>query len=341
MADENPIYAKINRKVWNTRQFRALSRDAKELFFYLTTCPHGNMLGIFVLRPGYVLDDLQWGIDRERFRKSLGELLDQHLFKYDPENEIILDMEQILKHPPINENVAKAGTKLINNLPNTILFHDLKLLAESLGKSFMKSFIESLGERFGKSVTVTVTEAVTEAEGGVGETEPEKHLPVDNSEPKPPLPEDDPPPTDLPEEDQKRAPLEKPEEKPKSQNTHGERWTKQQGGKLEELMEYISGKYGVQYHQLVYVWVQVNYNSKNPEAMIHCLGRLISDLRAGHKIPLPGRWLDALLNGNADHPGENGKFEAAESGRECERHKGEFTKLEDLIPPEIRARASP
>jgi hypothetical protein len=104
MATEKPSYAQVNRKVWNTCQFRALSREARELFFYLTTCPHGNMLGIFVLRPGYVLDDLQWGEDRERFRKPFDELLSKQLFKYDPKAEVILDMEQLQKHPPINHN---------------------------------------------------------------------------------------------------------------------------------------------------------------------------------------------------------------------------------------------
>jgi hypothetical protein len=63
MSEEKPNYAQINRKVWNTSCFRSLSKEARDLFFYLTTCPHGNMLGIFVLRPGYALDDLQLGID--------------------------------------------------------------------------------------------------------------------------------------------------------------------------------------------------------------------------------------------------------------------------------------
>ena len=161
MADAKPSYAQINRKVWNTAQFRGLSRDARELFFYLATCPHGNMIGIFVLRPGYALDDLQWGADRERYSKSLAELLAIGLIKYDPKNEIILDTEQIVKHPPINENVVKAAIKLINNLPNTPLFQDLKLLTESLGISYLKSLAELLGKRYANTITITVTETIT------------------------------------------------------------------------------------------------------------------------------------------------------------------------------------
>jgi len=176
MADEKPSYAQINRKVWNTCQFRGLSREARELFFYLTTCPHGNMLGIFVLRPGYVLDDLQWGPDRERFREPFNELLDKGLFKYDPRAEIILDMEQLEKHPPINPNQVTATIKIVNSLPKTPLFNDLKLLAESLGKPLLEPLIKRLGERYAYSVTVTVTESVTETA-----MVPETISPVDNS----------------------------------------------------------------------------------------------------------------------------------------------------------------
>ena len=160
MTDEKPIYAQINRKVWNTIRFRSLSPEARELFFYLTTCPHGNMLGIFVLRPGYALDDLQWGTNPKRFTKPLQELIDKHLFKYDFDNEVILDMEQIIKHPPENPNQVKWAIKIISSLPKTPLFQDVKLLCERLGKPFLKPFIE----RLGKPETITITETITETE---------------------------------------------------------------------------------------------------------------------------------------------------------------------------------
>jgi hypothetical protein len=187
MAEVKPSYAQINRKVWNTCQFRSLSPEARELFFYLTTCPHGNMLGIFVLRPGYALDDLQWGSDRERFMKPFRELLDKGLFKYDPNTEIILDMEQLEKHPPINPNQVIAIIKIINSLPKTILFHELKLLAESLNKPLLKPLIERLTERYAHTVTVTVTEAVTVLKEGTADAPfelPTKEEIQESSDPK-------------------------------------------------------------------------------------------------------------------------------------------------------------
>ncbi len=111
------------------------------------------------------------------------------------------------------------------------------------------------------------------------------------------------------------------EDKPKPKNTHGERWTEEQGETLDELLGDIRNRYGARYHQQVYVFIQSNFNKKNPDAVLHALKRLISDRLAGKAIPLPGKWLESVLNGNGKHPGENGKFEAQESEREHEALK--------------------
>jgi len=42
------------------RNFRALPEDARTVFLYLLTCPHGNMCGIFYLPDLYAASDLQW-----------------------------------------------------------------------------------------------------------------------------------------------------------------------------------------------------------------------------------------------------------------------------------------
>jgi hypothetical protein len=146
--------------------------------------------------------------------------------------------------------------------------------------------------------------------------------PVDNSAPPP----------------QKEAPL----EKPKSQNTHGERWTEKQGADLDELMQDIKSRKGPRYHQSLYITVQANYNRCNPDAMLHCLQNLIRDLLADKPIPYPGPWLDAALNGNGKQAGENGKFEAAEAEKESEEMKG--APLSDAVKgltAGIGSRASP
>ncbi len=154
-------YAKVTRKIWHTAQFRALSREARELYLYIITCPHGNMLGMFVLRPGYVVDDLRLS-SRQRFAQLLGELLHQHLVAWDEEAEIILDLEYLDKHPLDNPNQVKAAVKKLDELPKTKLFSDLKQLIERLGKPLYEPLLKRLDERLGQPVTVTVTVTGTE-----------------------------------------------------------------------------------------------------------------------------------------------------------------------------------
>ena len=157
-------------------------------------------------------------------------------------------------------------------------------------------------------------EKLREAEGGVGETSPPKE-PVDNP----------------------KEPLKNEPKKPEPSNTHGERWTQAQKADLETQMQEIGERWGTRYHQRVYVWLQTNFNKKNPDAVIHCLKRLISDLLGGKKIPYPETWLNAALNGNGNHPGENGRFEAEETDREAAEHKKDFVRIADLIPEGLRA----
>jgi len=160
MASGESPYARVKRRIWHTARFRELSGGARELFFYIMTCPHGNILGMFVLRPGYAMDDLQL-TNRKQFTEPLHELLDKGLIKYDPKTEIVLDVEHFDKNPLENPNQVKAAISKLEELPKTILFQDLKLLVEQLGKPFTKPLIERLCQRLGEPVTVTGTVTVT------------------------------------------------------------------------------------------------------------------------------------------------------------------------------------
>jgi len=154
-------YAKVQKRIWNSKTFSNLSEDARLLWLYLLTCPHGNMVGLFVLKPGYVQEDLQWS--SQRFTKSFTELLTiplsngcHGLVKYD-ENTKVIWIKNYLEHNPlINPNQVKAAVQKIRALPYSELFQDVKLFVQSLGKPLY----ESLGSLLGKPVTVTVAVTV-------------------------------------------------------------------------------------------------------------------------------------------------------------------------------------
>jgi len=165
-----------------------------------------------------------------------------------------------------------------------------------------------------------------------GNTDPE-HLPVDNLKPEePPF---DPPAVELAP---KTTLLKTEPQKPKPTVNLGHRWTTQQGDDLDRNMADIKARYGAKYHQLTLVWVQKVYSHKNPDAVVQCLARLVCDRLSGKSIPLPGPWLDAVLDGTKDgKAGENGKYDAAISDRECQQYKTGGATLRDLIPAQMRA----
>ena len=66
-------YARVKVKIWHSSTFSQLSNDAKLLWLYLLTCPHGNMLGCFILKKGYMIEDLQWS--KKRLKRAFGEIL--------------------------------------------------------------------------------------------------------------------------------------------------------------------------------------------------------------------------------------------------------------------------
>src|SRR3990172_430969 len=64
----------IQSRIWHDDKFISLTPLQQRLFFYILTCPHGNLIGLFVLKTGYACEDLKsFGKD---FAKDLRSLFD-------------------------------------------------------------------------------------------------------------------------------------------------------------------------------------------------------------------------------------------------------------------------
>jgi hypothetical protein len=143
-------------KIWHDEKFIKLTPQQQRLFFYILTCPHGNLSGIFVLKPGYAVEDLKC-LPKD-FKKDLSRLCEMNLVSYDFENAVIL-IHNFLKHNPItNPNQKKAVVSQLLALPNSpllkIFIDNHKDLTEGLREVLLKPETES--------ETVTGTEAGTE-----------------------------------------------------------------------------------------------------------------------------------------------------------------------------------
>ena len=53
-------YQAIHSHIWNDEKFQSLTPRQQLLFLYILTCPYGNLLGMFVLKKYYILEDLKY-----------------------------------------------------------------------------------------------------------------------------------------------------------------------------------------------------------------------------------------------------------------------------------------
>lgn len=143
-------YQKIHSQIWNDEKFVTLTPLQQRLFLYILTCPHGNIIGFFVLKLGYICDDLK--SSQKEIAKDLHKLIEIGAIDYDFNSSIIL-IKNFLKHNPItNPNQVKAAVKMLRELPNNVLFQSFKEVLPEVLKEVL-----SKGLRI-PSVSVSVSE---------------------------------------------------------------------------------------------------------------------------------------------------------------------------------------
>lgn len=146
-------YAKVSTSIWNSQKFDKVGDDARLLYLYLHTYPHGNAIGCFVLKVGYVTEDLRW--TAERYQKALESLSEAFLIAFDTPEKLVRIVDFIKNDPFTNPNQAAGALKQAANLPNCHLkvcvlkdflqqkhvkISDVEVEIERLGKGFRKAF---------------------------------------------------------------------------------------------------------------------------------------------------------------------------------------------------------
>lgn len=148
-------YQKIFTQIWNDEKFIALPIEDQRLFLYVLTCPHSNLIGFYVLKEGYVLDDLK--ITSKSFHKSLDNLIEKGLVKYDKQAQVILILKYFKHNPITNPNQQKAAKKIVQSLPKNSLIQDFKAILEALPEGLTKGLLEGILY----SVTASVTDTAS------------------------------------------------------------------------------------------------------------------------------------------------------------------------------------
>ena len=148
------MFTKIDELVWTDEKFKTLSDDGKLLFLFALSCPHRNILGLYVLPIPYGAYDLGW--DVKRFSKGLRELLEKGFINYCFNTNIVF-LKNFLKYNPIeNPNQVKKAIADLKSIPINGLDKELRDSLSKINKPFMEPLLKRLQERLGKHVYVDV-----------------------------------------------------------------------------------------------------------------------------------------------------------------------------------------
>lgn len=145
-------YQKIYIQIWADEKFTKLSSPAQRFFLYLLTSPHSNLIGLYVLKNGYILSDLN--ISQDTLNKCFDECLQKDLIMYDKDTSFLF-IRKYLRHNPItNPNQLKAGIKILQSLPKSYIIQEFKGYLEGLQEGLTKGLLEGLLYTVTASVTV-------------------------------------------------------------------------------------------------------------------------------------------------------------------------------------------
>lgn len=125
-------YGKVHTSFWTSKTIRDLSETGRTLAFYLLTCPHSTIAGVFRVPDGYVCEDLQW--DAGRVAEGFAELFDKGFANRCETTKWVWVIKHFEWNQPENPNQRKSARKVAQSVPNECAWKPLfiKAVAEIL-----------------------------------------------------------------------------------------------------------------------------------------------------------------------------------------------------------------
>lgn len=167
-------YVNIATRIWHDEKFRELPDDAKMLFIYLLTCPHGNMCGLFYLPALYACHDLGW--TEERYAATLGLLQEQVC----TDEDVVLIKNFVRYNPIKGSKQAIGAARRLQEVPETsLIVHFLEILKENTQPDDYITFTDTLSIPY---LTSENTPSIPEADT---DTDTESEAETDKKPPTP------------------------------------------------------------------------------------------------------------------------------------------------------------
>ena len=113
-------YTRIFTKLWRDPEVKDLNSEDRELYLYILSSPHSNMMGWYYLPKSYIAEDLGKGL--ERVSKGLNNLSERAFITVEKGSNMVL-VHNFTKYNEIqNKNQAKGIIKRIEDLPSLSLY---------------------------------------------------------------------------------------------------------------------------------------------------------------------------------------------------------------------------
>ena len=173
-------FSKVSPTVWRSKKFRSLGNmDARFVYLYLLTCPHGNSAGCFDIHPMYACADM--GISDQQYADCIDTLCKAGLVEWDEAENTVLITNWAEFNAPAN---PKHALGIIAQLLQASSEHlRLKAFQELMGEISARKFdrdvairkaIDTFCEPYRNGIpTETKTETETERETRPDQTKTE------------------------------------------------------------------------------------------------------------------------------------------------------------------------
>jgi DnaD/phage-associated family protein len=139
-------YGAVHTQIWQSRDFRSLTAEAKMLFLYLLTSPHANLAGIYLLPMAYAQDDLGW--DGPTLERAMSVLIERQMANYDEESRVVWVVKYLKYNPIRNQKQAIGAANAVKTLPKIPLVCDFVRAAIAYSPDYASHF-DSLSIAYG------------------------------------------------------------------------------------------------------------------------------------------------------------------------------------------------
>lgn len=158
-------YSKISPQFWVgkiEREILKLGVESRLLAFYLMTCPHSNMIGIYYLPVAYIVHDTK--IDRVLIDKALKELIEMGFCSYDFTTDYVWVHEiakyQVSDHLEEKDKRGKAINDIFRTLPDLIFLNEFyEKYQDVFHLSARKEFFDSTNDDYSTVLATSVVKA--------------------------------------------------------------------------------------------------------------------------------------------------------------------------------------